>query len=152
MDYKRLYADTRELLERARLELDPKMTVRTLNSGQMQLLSLMRAVSKDPKILVLDEPTTALTDQEVDTLMEILASLRERGVSCLYISHKLEELYRICDRALVIRDGQTINSHDIREEGGKPLPQGGARLRRGGAAGGAPERPPPQYPGPEHRR
>ncbi|MCI8419748.1 MAG: sugar ABC transporter ATP-binding protein [Oscillospiraceae bacterium] len=121
VDYKRLYADTRELLERARLELDPKMTVRTLNSGQMQLLSLMRAVSKDPKILVLDEPTTALTDQEVDTLMEILASLRERGVSCLYISHKLEELYRICDRALVIRDGQTINSHDIREVEKKTL-------------------------------
>ena len=115
IDYKKLYADARTLLERAKLDLDPKMTVRPLNSGQMQLLSLMRAVSKNPGILVLDEPTTALTDQEVDTLMEILDSLRTKGVSCLYISHKLEELYRICDRALVLRDGQTINCHRIAE-------------------------------------
>ena len=115
VDYKTLYEKSRVLLERARLDIDPKMAVRPLNSGQMQLLSLMRAVSKQPKILVLDEPTTALTDQEVDTLMDILAGLRESGVSCLYISHKLEELYRICDRALVMRDGQTINTHPMQE-------------------------------------
>lgn len=115
VDYKKLYADTQTLLDRVCLNLDPKMPVRPLNSGQMQLLSLMRAVSKKPKILVLDEPTTALTDQEVDILMNILTELRNEGVSCLYISHKLEELYRICNRALVIRDGQTINCHDIHQ-------------------------------------
>ncbi len=115
VDYHTLYADTRVLLDRVKLDLDPRMHVRPLNSGQMQLLSLMRAVSKNPKILVLDEPTTALTDQEVDILMAILAKLRNEGVSCLYISHKLEEIYRICNRVLVIRDGETINCHDVHE-------------------------------------
>ncbi len=115
VDYKKLYADSAELIEKANLEITPKTKVRTLNSGQMQLLSLMRAVAKKPRILVLDEPTTALTDREVDTLMSILAKLREQGVSCLYISHKLEELFRICDRVLVIRDGQSINTHEIYE-------------------------------------
>lgn len=113
VDYAKLYNDSCELLKRACLELNPRMPVRALNSGQMQLLSLMRAVAKNPRILVLDEPTTALTDQEVDVLMDILSNLRKNGVSCLYISHKLDELYRICDRALVIRDGQTINSYPM---------------------------------------
>ena len=115
VDYKKLYADTVELLKRADLDLDPRMIVRTLNSGQMQLLSLMRAVAKRPRILVLDEPTTALTDQEVDTLMSILTDLKTQGVSCLYISHKLEELYRICDRTVVMRDGQMIDTHPMQE-------------------------------------
>lgn len=121
VDYKKLYADSAKLLAQVHLELDPRMPVRPLNSGQMQLLSLMRAVAKKPTILVLDEPTTALTDQEVDVLMEILAQLRQSGVSCLYISHKLEELYRICDRALVLRDGQTINSYPISHVSRKQL-------------------------------
>lgn len=115
LDYAKLYSDSRDLLKKAALDLDPRMPVRPLNSGQMQLLSLMRAVAKNPRILVLDEPTTALTDQEVDVLMDILDNLRKSGVSCLYISHKLDELYRICDRVLVIRDGQTINSYPMHE-------------------------------------
>jgi len=113
VDYKKLYKNSQELLDRARLHMSPKMQVRSLNSGQMQMLALMRAVAKNPKLLVLDEPTTALTGQEVDTLMSILRDMRSKGVSCLYISHKLEELFQICDRVLVIRDGKTINSHNI---------------------------------------
>ncbi|NMD37334.1 MAG: sugar ABC transporter ATP-binding protein [Christensenellaceae bacterium] len=113
VDYKKLYEDTEKLLNIVKLNIDPKTIVRFLNSGQMQLLSLMRAVVKNPKILVLDEPTTALTDQEVDVLMGILNDLRTKGVSCLYISHKLEELFRICDRCLVIRDGEKVNIHEM---------------------------------------
>lgn len=113
VDYKKLYADTRVLLKRAGLSLDPAEPVRPLNSGQMQMLSLMRAVTKQPKILVLDEPTTALTDSEVETMMNLLNELRDSGVSCIYISHKLEEIYRICNRVLVLRDGHTISCYDI---------------------------------------
>lgn len=115
VDYKKLYEDTQELLDLAKMDISPKMHVRPLNSGQMQMISLLRAYVKKPRILVLDEPTTALTDREVDTLMDILNGLRERGVSCLYISHKLDEIYRICDRVLVMRDGQTISSRPISE-------------------------------------
>ena len=114
VDYKKLYADTAELLKLAKMEyLSPKQHVRPLNSGQMQMISLLRAYVKNPRILILDEPTSSLTDKEVDTLMEILAGLRERGTSSLYISHKLDEIYRICDRVQIIRDGQTINNYPV---------------------------------------
>lgn len=115
VDFAKLYADTKKLLDKVRLNVNPKMKVRPLNSGQMQMLSLMRALAKNPKILVLDEPTTALTDSELDILMELLNSLRDEGVSCIYISHKLDEIYRICDRVLVMRDGQTISCRPISE-------------------------------------
>lgn len=117
VDYKKLYRDTEALLKKAKLNLDPSAIVRPLNSGQMQLLSLCRACAKKPKILVLDEPTTALTDSEVDTLMEILREMKESGVSVIYISHKLEELFRICDRVTVMRDGRVISTKKIEDVG-----------------------------------
>ncbi len=113
VQYKQLYKDTAELLELVNLDLNPKEIVRPLNSGQMQLLSLVRALAKKPKILVLDEPTTALTDTEVNVLMMLLNKLRDEGISCIYISHKLDEIYHICDSVLVLRDGQTISHHPI---------------------------------------
>ena len=115
VDYKTLYEDTKKLLDRVQLDLDPAKPVRPLNSGQMQMLSLMRAVAKKPRILVLDEPTTALTDSEVEILMKLLNELRCSGVSCIYISHKMEEIYRLCNRVLVLRDGHTISCHEIGE-------------------------------------
>jgi ABC-type sugar transport system ATPase subunit len=113
VDYKALYDQTQKILNYIQISANPKSKTRNLNSGQMQMISLMRAYIKNPKILVLDEPTSALTDWEVDLLMSILKELREKGVSCIYISHKLEEIYRICDRVLVLRDGETISCNDI---------------------------------------
>ena len=113
VDYRTLYANTRKMLEKIGLDVQPQSPMMFLNSGQMQMVSLMRAYIKNPKVLVLDEPTSALTDNEVDVLMSILNELRDRGISCIYISHKLEEVYRICDRVMVMRDGETINVHEI---------------------------------------
>ncbi len=115
VDFKKLYADTQEILERVGISARATDRVGSLNSGQMQMIALMRAYIKNPRILVLDEPTSALTTSEVDQLMDILNELRGKGVSCVYISHKLEEVYRICDRVMVLRDGQTINTHEISE-------------------------------------
>lgn len=115
VDFNKLYKDTKILLDKVNLDISPKISVRPLNSGQMQMLSLARALAKNPKILVLDEPTSALTDSEVDILMNLLNNLRSEGVSCIYISHKLDEVYRICDRVLVMRDGKTISSRPIEE-------------------------------------
>lgn len=115
VDFKTLYSETQKILDRVNIKAKPTDRVGNLNSGQMQMLALMRAYIKNPKILVLDEPTSALTNSEVDQLMDILNELRKRGVSCIYISHKLEEVYRICDRVLVLRDGKTIDTHDIHE-------------------------------------
>ncbi len=113
VNYKKLYKDTQEMLDFVKLPVHPKDPVRPLNSGQMQMLALARAYSKKPRILVLDEPTSALTDNEVETLFTILNKLREDGISCVYISHKLSEIYRLCDRVLVMRDGQTISMRPI---------------------------------------
>ncbi len=115
VDFNKLYKDTQELLDLAKLEISPKMHVRPLNSGQMQTISLLRAYSKNPRIMVLDEPTTALTDSEVDNLMDLLDGLRKKGTSIIYISHKLAEIFRICDRVTVMRDGQTISTRPIAE-------------------------------------
>lgn len=115
VDYRSMYAKTQEILDYIQLDVSPKDLVSKLNSGQIQMLSLMRAYVKNPKILVLDEPTSALTDNETELLMSILNELRGKGVSCIYISHKLNEVFRICDRILVLRDGETISCHKVSE-------------------------------------
>ena len=115
VDYKKLYKDTQDLLDQLGLQISPKTPAGALNSGQLQLMSIVRAMAAHPKIMVLDEPTTALTDSEVDILMNFLENLRKSGVSCIYISHKLEEIFRICDRVTIIRDGNVITSGDISE-------------------------------------
>ena len=113
VDWKTLYANTESILQQIGLSISPKEKARNLNSGQMQMLAIMRALRKDPKIIVMDEPTSALSDTEVDILMEFLNSLRKRGISCIFITHKLEEIFRIADRVVVMRDGQFISSNPI---------------------------------------
>lgn len=113
VNYRKLYADTQNLLDQLGMEVSPKTMAGVLNSGQLQLMSIVRAMAANPRIMVLDEPTTALTDSEVDILMKFLEKLRNKGVSCIYISHKLEEIFRLCDRITVIRDGNVITSGEI---------------------------------------
>lgn len=113
IDYKKLYQDTAVMLEKIGLDLDPRQTVRGLNSGQMQLIAIARALSKNPRIMVLDEPTSALTDTETDILMNTIEALRKVGISFLFISHKLDEVYRIADRVVVMRDGAVVRSDPV---------------------------------------
>lgn len=113
VNYKKLYEDTQKLLDQLGMQVSPKALAKVLNSGQLQLMSIVRAMAMKPKIMVLDEPTTALTDLEVDILMKFLEKLRSDGVSCIYISHKLEEIFRICNRVTIIRDGNVIVSGEI---------------------------------------
>lgn len=115
VDYKKLYADTQALLDEVGLNVSPKDIVRKLNSGQLQLMAIVRGIVARPNILIFDEPTTALTDAEVEILMGFLNRLRDQGISCIYISHKLEEIYRICNRVTVIRDGCVIRTKPTEE-------------------------------------
>lgn len=115
VDYKKLYSDTKNILNLVNIDVDPREPAAHLNSGQLQMVALMRAYIKKPKILILDEPTSSLTTNEVDQLMSILDQLRDHGTSCIYISHKLEEIYRICDRVMVLRDGEAISCRNIRD-------------------------------------
>jgi D-xylose transport system ATP-binding protein len=110
IDWEDLYGRAHKLLADLHLAIDPRTPVRNLGIGQQQLLEIAKALSQNARILVLDEPTAALTDAEVETLFGILNDLRARGVAMIYISHKLDEVFRISDRITVLRDGKTIDT------------------------------------------
>jgi D-xylose transport system ATP-binding protein len=106
-----LYRRARALLADLHLSIDPQTPVRALGIGQQQLVEIAKALSHNARVLILDEPTAALTDSEVEVLFSILQKLRERGVGMIYISHKLDEVFRISDRITVLRDGKTVGTN-----------------------------------------
>ncbi|MFN2454438.1 MAG: sugar ABC transporter ATP-binding protein [Pyrinomonadaceae bacterium] len=110
-----LYSRAGQLLKELRLPLDPRTPIGNLGVGQQQLVEIAKALSQNARILVLDEPTAALTDAEVETLAWILRDLRARGVGMIYISHKLDEVFNLSDRITVLRDGRTIGTDKTRE-------------------------------------
>ncbi|WP_426453218.1 xylose ABC transporter ATP-binding protein [Paenibacillus sp. S-38] len=112
IEWDRLYHDASVWLKRVGLHVSPDSNIGTLGIGQQQLVEIAKALSKHTRILILDEPTAALTESEVEILMDILDQLRRNGVSCIYISHKMPEVFRISDRITVLRDGQTITTLD----------------------------------------
>jgi ABC-type sugar transport system ATPase subunit len=120
INWEQLYSGAQKLLDDLHLDIDPLTPVHNLGIGQQQLIEIAKALSHDARIVVLDEPTAALTDAEVDTLFGILKKLRARGVAMIYISHKLDEVFRISDRVTVLRDGRTIGTdptHELDEAG-----------------------------------
>jgi len=108
IDWHRIYAETRAVLDEYDLALDPTARVADLGIGQQQLVEIVKALAKNSKILLLDEPTAALTEAEVERLLQIVRSLRQRGITCVYISHKLDEVFEIADRITVLRDGESV--------------------------------------------
>jgi D-xylose transport system ATP-binding protein len=115
VDWSTVQARTRELLGRWGIALDPGARVAELGVGQQQLLVIARALRRRPQILVLDEPTAALARHEIDVLLGIVRRLRAEGVACIYISHKLDEVFAIADRITVLRDGLAQGTLAARE-------------------------------------
>lgn len=101
---------TQELLHEMKLDVSPYMPVKNLGTGQQQLVEIAKALSKNARLLILDEPTASLSEGEVEILMDILGQLKAKGVTCIYISHKLDEVFRLADTVTVIRDGRSIGS------------------------------------------
>jgi len=110
LNWRKLYEDTRALFSKLDLDLDPRRLVRDCSVGQQQMVEIAKALSVNAKIIVMDEPTSALTEHEVETLFRIIRSLKERGVTVIYISHKLEEVFQIADTVTVLRDGKTVGT------------------------------------------
>jgi ribose transport system ATP-binding protein/inositol transport system ATP-binding protein len=104
-----------ELLERFGMGLDPKTKMRNLSVGQCQLVEIIKAISCNAKIIIMDEPTSAITEDEVEILFEQIKNLRSHGVSIVYISHKMEEIFRVSDRITVLRDGECIGTKNASE-------------------------------------
>lgn len=115
IDKPRLYRDAGELLAQFGLEIPLNGQVYKLGIGQQQLVEIAKALSRNARLLVLDEPTAALTKSEVDILRQILTQLRDKGVACIYITHKLKEIFQIADRVTVLRDGKTVATQSIDE-------------------------------------
>ncbi len=112
IDWNKMYKDARELLQHFNIDIDPTSRVGDIGVGKQQLVEIVKALRKESHILILDEPTAALTEQEVDILIAMLHDLKTRGIACIYISHKLDEVFTISDRITVLRDGKTIQTMD----------------------------------------
>ena len=111
IDWKRVHQEARAALDLLDVDIDTHVTVRNLNPSMQQLVSIVRALYRRPKILILDEPTSVLTEKEANGLMDILRGLKDKGISCIYISHKLDEIFSLCDRTVVFRDGEKISEY-----------------------------------------
>lgn len=111
IDWSELYHKASKLLQDLHLAIDPRTPVGNLGIGQQQLVEIAKALSQEARILVLDEPTAALTESEVETLFTILRKLKARDVGMIYISHKLDEVFTMSDRITVLRDGKTVGTH-----------------------------------------
>lgn len=115
INWPNLIEASRKYMERVGLKVHPKTEVDVLSVGEKQLVEIAKALSKKAKILIMDEPTAALTEKEKEKLFEIMLSLVEQGVSIIYISHRMEELFQICHRVTVMRDGKHIATVNIPE-------------------------------------
>jgi len=114
IQWRTLYKDTTVFLQRFELELDPRQLVKYLPMGQQQILEVLKAISSNPKVLVLDEPTSALTESETAFLFTNIRKLQREGMSFIYITHKLSEVFQIADQVMVMRDGKYVGKKDIR--------------------------------------
>lgn len=111
IDWKKTKAMAKEALGKLKMDLDVDLTMRELSASIQQMVCIARALVRDPKVLILDEPTAALTESETEYLINVLDELKESGISCLYISHKLDEVFRISDHIVVMRDAKVVSSY-----------------------------------------
>jgi D-xylose transport system ATP-binding protein len=112
VDHLRMLCDARALLERFRVNIPADAPIMSLGVGEKQLVEIVKALAKQSRILILDEPTAALAEHEVQILLGILRDLRTEGIACIYISHKLDEVFAIADRITVLRDGASVFTAD----------------------------------------
>lgn len=116
IDYRQMYKEVRKLLDTYGFkDVDEKRTMKNLSVGRQQIVEILRAVKQNAKVLILDEPTSALTEKETEVLMTIMRTLNRQGVSIIYISHRLEEIFEICDSVTIMRDGQYIKTLAVKD-------------------------------------
>ena len=108
VSYRRMFSDARPWLREVGLDVDPSAEARQLSPGQAQLLEIARALSARCRVLFLDEPTSSISETDSEHLFTILRELRDRGTAIVFVSHKLEEVYGLCDRVTVLRDGRNV--------------------------------------------
>jgi len=134
VNWKEVRQKTLQFLKEEGLNYKPDQKLKTLTVSDIQMLEIIKAISNDAQIIVMDEPTSAITQKEVELLFKKIGILKEKGVSIIYISHKLDEVFQIADDITVFRDGTVVKSMraestDGRKKDGKCLSQGGDQNR-----------------------
>jgi ABC-type sugar transport system ATPase subunit len=112
IDWPQLYSQAQVLLDQLNVNVDSRASVQDLSIAQRQMVEVAKALSFDADLIAMDEPTSSLTDRETEILFQVMRTFKERGISIIFISHRLEEIFEIADRITVLRDGETIGSAD----------------------------------------
>ena len=115
VDYRKMNRDAQALLDDFHIDADPTVPVATLALGAQQMICVARAISLDANVVIMDEPTSSLESREVETLFRLIERLKSDGIAVVYVSHRLDELYRICDQVTVLRDGHLVHTGPLSE-------------------------------------
>lgn len=115
IDFRGMEEDAAKVLDRLGVKIDPKMLVKDLSVGYQQLVEIAKSLSQDVKVMIMDEPSAALTNSELQYLFEIVKTLKQEGMAILYISHRMEEIFQLCDKVSVFRDGHYIKTMDVKD-------------------------------------
>ena len=113
IDHAKMYRDTKAIFDELGIDVDPRQKVAELTVSQMQMIEIAKAFSYNAKIVIMDEPTSSLSEKEVNHLFGIIQKLKDRGCGIIYISHKMDEIFRICDEITILRDGQWIDTRPV---------------------------------------
>lgn len=113
IDYDKLYSTTDVFLERLGCKFNSRSGVKNLSVGEVQMIAIAKALYQNAKIISFDEPTSALSDKEVETLLGVIKELKNAGITILYVTHRLDEVFQIADRATILRDGGYVGTYDI---------------------------------------
>ncbi|CCG87735.1 galactose/methyl galactoside ABC transporter ATP-binding protein MglA [Erwinia piriflorinigrans] len=113
VDQDKMYRETKAIFDELDIDIDPREKVVTLSVSQMQMVEIAKAFSYDAKIVIMDEPTSSLSEKEVNHLFTIIRKLKDRGCGIIYISHKMEEIFQLCDEITILRDGQWITTQPL---------------------------------------
>jgi len=115
VNYKKMYEDSKKLLKELGVELDPKVKIRDLTVAKHQLVEIVKAISLNAQIIIMDEPTSALSHNEIEYLLTMIRTLRDQGKCIVFISHKMEEIYGICEKVTILRDGRFIHTGNVED-------------------------------------
>ncbi|WP_052350385.1 sugar ABC transporter ATP-binding protein [Paenibacillus gorillae] len=116
--WKKMNQDAKVIFDSLQIRIDPKQLVRHVSIAQKQMIEIARAISQQAKVLIMDEPTSSLSDREIEILLRLIGELKQQGIGILYISHRMDEIFRIADTVTVLRDGQHIKTMPLKEVSG----------------------------------
>ena len=121
VDWKRIFADSQATLDDLKINIDSRTLVRDLTIGQQEMVSIAKIIHQKANVIVFDEPTALLTNEEVEILFNLIGDLKKRGFGIIYISHRMEEIFQLCDRVTILKNGAYVDTLNVSETNEKEL-------------------------------